>query len=100
MSIKYEDVIDNPVEVLRKIVRNLNIAKAKTVALPQNSWFDAHGKSFYLSKGPWGLAPTKLRTVKNLVDWEVIGKYGYKPVKPEWFYDPVIYEEDDWTFKI
>jgi len=97
--VKYEDIIQDPKKSLDYIGRMLKIKIEDEIIVPKKvegsepltKWM----KEFYLSEGPWKLAPSLLKSIENRVNWKLMANYGYKPVKPEKFYPKYVYKKDE-----
>lgn len=98
--IRYEDLLSDPEEIMKNVSNLLEINHNSDVILPKSVNFNERVKEFYLSDGPWKLSPSDIKRVNDNVDWNLMSNFGYEKVKPEDFYDLVVYEEDDWTFAI
>ena len=41
------------------------------------------------------LSASWLKRIEQRVDWKLMQTYGYRPVKPEDFYDPCLYDGEE-----
>jgi len=99
MAIRYEDLIRDPKFKLKQIAHLINTQSYDDVDVPNkvngSDAFSKKLKEYYLSKGPWMLSASWLKQIEQRVDWKLMQTYGYRPVKPEDFYDPCLYDGEE-----
>jgi len=83
--IKYEDLLSDTNRKITEIANFFKITIKKSIVIPRlvpmSGKFTNKKKEFYLSGGTFGLSDKLVQEINDLVDWELMKFYGYKPTK-------------------
>jgi hypothetical protein len=86
VKIRYEDLLINAEKELNRICRQTGIGRSNDVLsvpdkVPQSDEFTEERRRFYLSDGNFGLSDEMVEEITNIIDWELMKFYGYKPIR-------------------
>ena len=84
--IRYEDTLTDEKKELQRIcehtgIKMQNVEFNVPIKVPQSDEFTEERRQFYLSGSTFGLSDDIVERVTNIIDWEVMKFYGYKPAK-------------------
>jgi hypothetical protein len=81
--VRYEDVLEDPQKVISEIADSFGLESKGGFTIPnkvpQSDKFGEDRKKFYLSGGIFDLSKELADKITELVDWELMKFYGYKP---------------------